>query len=638
MGSTLVEDLGLAHLVNRWPTTGKAIGPRTQTGWSPLESAVSDCHGSSSENGRGSMRATIACYQDDVNVVATPHAESLARSTFIEEMRKIGLVVHKLSVFTPPGRQPHPDRQLRQDPRALILRHGAPCPVPALQDVSSEGDTMTHSDSPEVHQLLAKRSGMTQRLLQLRDAGLSTQFALAMFRYAIAGDATFLARTCGIPPRAQIDLDHITTRTACALLHADDITETTRQRIFLPTRLGGLGMWSAIATARAAFTASWIATLGKLRQWTRKSTQELGEQLPGLSSVLRDIQDYAEHTNETDINTETLHTMALNVNQRSLSQVNIEKVYEQILQSMAGDFRATAQFLSCGGPGAGAFTFSPRTSRAEMDDKSFIVAARLRIGIPMGDHVTHCHKSCDDNICGAEIDELQTHALICQLSGLDSAPTQPHQGQHCAHFERKRTVQRCSDRTTGAGSIRELCGATDGYHRSWATGSTRSHRCDSRLCSYSDSASLRQRHENGCGGAYAGDQQISKVSRCAGHTCSPGIWRSARRRPRQSHQETRTQHEQDGASQVHRRSLATDQCSAPDWKRPSSHRIAQRHILAHGCRVFVPRLFPGSSVLRQCQGAVICRQLLSVVCCARHSCSALQICVSVSVATSMAHM
>ena len=97
--------------------------------------------------------------------------------------------------------------------------------------------------------------------------------------------------------------------------------------------------------------------------------------------------------------------------------MNIEKVYEQILQSMAGDFRATAQFLSCGGPGAGALTFSPRTSRAEMDDKSFIVAARLRIGIPLGAHVTHCHKSCDDNICGAELDELQTHALICQLQG-----------------------------------------------------------------------------------------------------------------------------------------------------------------------------------------------------------------------------
>ena len=123
-----------------------------------------------------------------------------------------------------------------------------------------------------------------------------------------------------------------------------------------------------------------------------------------------------------------------------------------ILQSMAGDFRATAQFLSCEGPCAGAFTFPPRASRAEMDDKSFIVAARLRIGIPMGDHVTHCHKSCDDNMCGAELDELQTHALIFQLQG----STEPHQGQHCAHFERKWTVQRCSDRTTGAGSNREL--------------------------------------------------------------------------------------------------------------------------------------------------------------------------------------
>ena len=222
---------------------------------------------------------------------------------------------------------------------------------------------MTHSDSPEVHQLLAKRSGMTQRLLHLRDAGPPTQFALAMFRYAIEGDATFLARTCGIPPRAQIDLDHITTRTACALLHADDITETTRQRIFLPTRLGGLGMWSAIVTARAAFTASWIATLGKLRQWTRKSTQELGEQLPGLSSVLRDIQDYAEHTNEMDINTETLHTMALKVNQRSLSQVNIEKVYEQILQSMAGG--NSSVFVLWRSRGRGVYIFTQNFTRGD---------------------------------------------------------------------------------------------------------------------------------------------------------------------------------------------------------------------------------------------------------------------------------
>ena len=44
----------------------------------------------------------------------------------------------------------------------------------------------------------------------------------------------------------------------------------------------------------------------------------------------------------------------------------------------------------------------------EMDDKSFIVAARLRI--PMGDHVTHCHKIYDDTICGAELDETESHA------------------------------------------------------------------------------------------------------------------------------------------------------------------------------------------------------------------------------------
>ena len=76
---------------------------------------------------------------------------------------------------------------------------------------------------------------------------------------------------------------------------------------------------------------------------------------------------------------------------------------------------------------------------------------------------------------------------------------------------------------------------------------------------------------------------------------------------------------------------AWQQISAPDWKRPSSHRIAQRHILAHGC-------FPGSSVLRQCQGAVY----MSTASIGRVLCPALlfsppDLCFS-QCATSMAHM
>ena len=331
-------------------------------------------------------------------------------------MEMIGLVVHKLSVFTPFGRHPHPDRQLRQESRALILRHGASCPVPALQDGASEGDTMTRTDSPEGQQLLDNRSGMPHRLLQLRDAGLPTQFALALFRYAIAGGATFLARTGGIPPRAQRDLDHITTRTTCALLHADDITETTHQRIFIPTRLKGLDGVPLLANSVGGHNRPPTNLANSSQGWAR---------CWGIFEITH-----------KDINTETLHTMALKVNRRTLSQGSMESAYEHILQSLAGDCRATAQFLSCGGPGAGAFTIPRRIPRAEMDDKTFIVTVRLRIGISMGDHVTHCHKIY--------------HALICQLQGLTV-----HR-HHCSHFEGMRTAQRCPDRAVGARSIRRL--------------------------------------------------------------------------------------------------------------------------------------------------------------------------------------
>ena len=58
--------------------------------------------------------------------------------------------------------------------------------------------------------------------------------------------------------------------------------------------------------------------------------------------------------NEDDINSETLHTMALKINQRTLTPASMERTVESILYSLPGDCRATAQLWSCGGPGAGA--------------------------------------------------------------------------------------------------------------------------------------------------------------------------------------------------------------------------------------------------------------------------------------------
>ena len=87
---------------------------------------------------------------------------------------------------------------------------------------------MTRTDSPEGQQLLDNRSGMANLLSQLRDAGLRTQFALAMFRYAIAGDATFLARTfAAFHHEHRETWINMTTRTTRVLLDADEITQTT---------------------------------------------------------------------------------------------------------------------------------------------------------------------------------------------------------------------------------------------------------------------------------------------------------------------------------------------------------------------------------------------------------------------------
>ena len=318
---------------------------------------------------REDKRATIACYQDDVNLVATPRAESLARSTFIEEMEKIGLVVHKVSVFTPLGGQPHPDRQLRQESRALILRYGAPCPVPALQDDSSEGDTMTRRDSQEVQQLLDKRSGMAHRLLQLRDAGLPTQFALAMFRHSLHEHAAF---------------HHEHRERPGSYHHSNHMCTSARRRHF-----GG----------------------NSLTHFQPSTTWRVGYVECHHHSTANSSQGWAQCWRVFEITpilpTRTTSTLkhCTPWHSKSIKAHYPRRAWRVLTNRNFNLWQATA------GPQP------TRTPRAEMDDETFIVAARLRIGIPMGDHVTHCHKIYDDTICGAELDETRIHALISQLQG-----------------------------------------------------------------------------------------------------------------------------------------------------------------------------------------------------------------------------
>ena len=104
LGTTLAEDLGLAHLVNRRLTTGKATRPRTQTGWLPLSNLLQPMARpvkmAETVTRREDTRATIDCYQDDVNVVAAPRAESLVRSTSAPELFHTTVQIRSLLLST----------------------------------------------------------------------------------------------------------------------------------------------------------------------------------------------------------------------------------------------------------------------------------------------------------------------------------------------------------------------------------------------------------------------------------------------------------------------------------------------------------------------------------------------------------
>ena len=74
------------------------------------------------------------------------------------------------------------------EPRAIVLRHSFPEPVPAVPSADAAASSQLATGSPEVNKLVQKRTAFYQRLRVLRAAGLSIQSALALLRTRTGGD------------------------------------------------------------------------------------------------------------------------------------------------------------------------------------------------------------------------------------------------------------------------------------------------------------------------------------------------------------------------------------------------------------------------------------------------------------------
>ena len=316
--------------------------------------------------------------------VATPRAESLARSTFIEEMgndwpgRTQTLCVHSIWPTATPRPTAWPGIT---SPHSQTWSPHARSP--ALQDDSSAGG---HNDTHR--QLRRVNSSSTRDLVWPIACFSSVTLDYRRSSRWLCSDTRSRVARHSLHEHAAFHHEHRETWIILPLeprVHFCTPTTLRRQHINAfssPHVLEGRVRGVPPSQHEPRAQPHGLPLLASSVSGHNRPLTHLGEQLPGLGSVLVNIQVYADLTDEDDINTETLHAMALKVNQRTLSQASTESAYEQILQSLAGDWRATAQFLSCGGPRSrGLLHFHPELHAQRWTIKRLLLQPDYALGI-----------------------------------------------------------------------------------------------------------------------------------------------------------------------------------------------------------------------------------------------------------------
>ena len=276
-------------------------------------------------------------------------------------------------------------------------------------------------DAPEPAALLCHRQAVIDRLRSLCAAGLSIQAAVALFRHSTSADATFLARTVGLPLDAQASCDSMVSGFLQELLSATTpFPDVSITRLFLPLRMGGLGFSSQRLTADHAASASWMQCLPDLLGILGIDTGQLLGVSPAFSRCLQHASSMSAALDLPALDATTAQSFSESYTQRAMAMSTYDKTLEEVRSLSASTPYLSALQLSSMGPGTGAWTLPPRSTLHALSDSQYRVAFRLRFGIPFSapsDAPSLCQHTAGLSTCNHALDPLAAHALSCCKGG-----------------------------------------------------------------------------------------------------------------------------------------------------------------------------------------------------------------------------
>jgi len=266
---------------------------------------------------------------------------------------------------------------------------------------------------------LAQAAALTQRLVQLRAAGLSLQTAYTVFHVFAQSCANHLQRANYEDGGWVGALDQELHRGLEALVGADT-TDTQRLLAAVSTKDGGLAFGGLALRSAPAYLGSWALCLEQVATLLGVATMEgFRAKCPMIAASLDRAEAAliaAGANGGRPINWLRYLQEAEPKRQGQWGKAVSKECHKRLLASLPE--ADAADFLSHGGPGAGTWLLPGRQGVQPMPDQHFATALRDRLLLPVCREGDRCqHRRPDGRLCGAPLDARGHHARKCGVGG-----------------------------------------------------------------------------------------------------------------------------------------------------------------------------------------------------------------------------
>ena len=295
------------------------------------------------------------------------------------------------------------------------------------------GHLQIHGDTEPSPVVLGKQATMektTQRfqkiastLADLNADGLNVQTVNDLLSMYVGAASQHALRMSFVPEQEAQNFDRQVLTFWSRLMHRD----ITSKLFFLPLKLGGFGVGSAVQRHAAAPWRAWQSIIPSLMTITHSpDTDSLFHSTPILRAQLTQLQStISQQMNKpTFLHKQLGAALRLQTTQKKQVSTIQRNIHKQLYYSLTDTPTERAILLSQSTSHTGAHLMQPRSEAYEIEDRCFRVSVARRLMLPHpvaanpADVVQFCpNKSAAGAICNKTLDPKLHHCYGCLFGG-----------------------------------------------------------------------------------------------------------------------------------------------------------------------------------------------------------------------------